>query len=74
MKKFAVVATMATALLGSTAVMAADLEVTHWWTSAGEAAAVAEFARVFEEQTGNTWVDSALAGSGTGANPVRAVG
>lgn len=70
MKKFAVVAAMATALLGSTAVMAADLEVTHWWTSAGEAAAVAEFARVFEEETGNHWVDSALAGSGTGANPV----
>ena len=70
MKKFAVVAAMATALLGSTAVMAAELEVTHWWTSAGEAAAVAEFARVFEETTGNTWVDSALAGSGTGANPV----
>lgn len=70
MNKFAVVAAMATALLGSTAVMAADLEVTHWWTSAGEAAAVAEFARVFEENTGNKWVDSALAGSGTGANPV----
>ncbi len=70
MNKFAVVAAMATALLGTTAVMAADLEVTHWWTSAGEAAAVAEFARVFEEQTGNKWVDSALAGSGTGANPV----
>ena len=24
--------------------MATDLEVTHWWTSGGEAAAVAEFA------------------------------
>ncbi|WP_417309835.1 ABC transporter substrate-binding protein [Devosia sp.] len=70
MKKFALVATMAAAMMGSTAVRAADLEVTHWWTSAGEAAAVAEFARVFEEETGNTWVDSALAGSGTGANPV----
>ena len=70
MKKFAVAAAMATALMGSTAVMAAELEVTHWWTSAGEAAAVAEFARVFEETTGNVWVDSALAGSGTGANPV----
>ncbi|MBE7731784.1 ABC transporter substrate-binding protein [Devosia faecipullorum] len=69
MKKFAVVAAMATAFLGSTA-YAAELEVTHWWTSAGEAAAIAEFAKVFEEQTGNTWVDSALAGSGTGANPV----
>jgi glucose/mannose transport system substrate-binding protein len=61
---------MATAFLGSTAIQAAELEVTHWWTSAGEAAAVAEFARVFEEQTGHTWVDSALSGSGTGANPV----
>jgi glucose/mannose transport system substrate-binding protein len=70
MKKFAVVAAMATAFLGSTAINAAELEVTHWWTSAGEAAAVAEFARVFEEETGNTWVDSALGGSGTGANPV----
>ena len=70
MKKFAVMAAMAVAFMGSTAVRAADLEVTHWWTSAGEAAAVAEFARVFEEQTGNNWVDSALSGSGTGANPV----
>lgn len=64
-------------LLGATALCAAattawaaEIEVTHWWTSPGEAAAVAEFARVFEEQTGHTWVDSALAGSGTGANPV----
>ena len=40
MKKFAVAAAMATALMGSTAVMAAELEVTHWWTSAGEAAAI----------------------------------
>lgn len=70
MKKFAVAAALATAMMSSTAVYAADLEVTHWWTSAGEAAAVAEFARVFEEETGNHWVDSALAGSGTGANPV----
>ncbi|NMA99421.1 MAG: carbohydrate ABC transporter substrate-binding protein [Phyllobacteriaceae bacterium] len=70
MKKFAVVAAMATAFLGSTSAYAVDLEVTHWWTSAGEAAAVAEFAKVFEAETGNKWVDSALAGSGTGANPV----
>lgn len=66
----ALVAGMATALLGSTAINAAELEVTHWWTSAGEAAAIAEFAKVFEEETGHTWVDSALSGSGTGANPV----
>ncbi len=70
MNKMTVAASLAVALMSSTSAFAADLEVTHWWTSAGEAAAVAEFARVFEEQTGNTWVDSALAGSGTGANPV----
>jgi len=70
MKKFAVAASFAVALMSTTAVPAADLEVTHWWTSAGEAAAVAEFARVFEEETGHNWVDSALSGSGTGANPV----
>jgi hypothetical protein len=69
MKKFTAAAAMAAALMSSTAAMAADLEVTHWWTSGGESAAVAEFARLFNE-TGNKWVDSALAGSGTGANPV----
>jgi glucose/mannose transport system substrate-binding protein len=70
MKKLSVVAGVAAAMMLGTSGYAADLEVTHWWTSAGEAAAVAEFARVFEEETGNHWVDSALSGSGTGANPV----
>jgi glucose/mannose transport system substrate-binding protein len=69
MKKFAVAATLAAALMYSAAPQAAELEVTHWWTSGGESAAVAEFARLFDA-TGNKWVDSALAGSGTGANPV----
>jgi glucose/mannose transport system substrate-binding protein len=69
MKKFTVAAAVAAALMSSTAAMAAELEVTHWWTSGGESAAVAEFARLFDA-TGNKWVDSALAGSGTGANPV----
>jgi glucose/mannose transport system substrate-binding protein len=55
MKKFAVVAAMATAFLGSTA-YATDLEVTHWWTSGGEAAAVAELAKAFDARatTGST--------------------
>ncbi len=70
MKKFTVAASIAVALMSTTAVSAAELEVTHWWTSAGEAASIAEFARIFEEETGHTWVDSALGGSGTGANPV----
>ncbi|HWU18510.1 MAG TPA: ABC transporter substrate-binding protein [Devosia sp.] len=69
MKKFAVAATLAAALMCSAAPQAAELEVTHWWTSGGESAAVAEFARLFDA-TGNKWVDSALAGSGSGANPV----
>ncbi len=69
MKRLVVVALAAT-LMSGTSAFAVDLEVTHWWTSAGESAAVAEFARIFEEETGNHWVDSALSGSGTGANPV----
>jgi glucose/mannose transport system substrate-binding protein len=48
---------------------ATDLEVTHWWTSGGEAAAVAEFAKAFDA-TGNKWVDGAIAGGGNTARPV----
>lgn len=52
------------------ALQAAEVEVTHWWTSGGEAAAVAELAHAFEAQTENTWVDGAIAGSGGVARPV----
>ena len=69
MKKFAVVATMAAALMLSTGARATDVEVTHWWTSGGEAAAVAEFAKAFDA-TGNKWVDGAIAGSGDTARPI----
>ena len=48
---------------------ATDLEVTHWWTSGGEAAAVAEFAKAFNA-TGNKWIDGAIAGSGGTARPI----
>lgn len=48
---------------------ATDLEVTHWWTSGGEAAAVAELAEAFNA-TGNNWVDGAIAGGGNTARPV----
>ncbi|MBB6509506.1 MULTISPECIES: ABC transporter substrate-binding protein [Rhizobium] len=50
-------------------VQAADLEVTHWWTSGGEAAAVKELAGAFNA-TGNKWVDGAIAGSGGTARPI----
>ena len=59
----------ASALALSTSVNATDLEVTHWWTSGGEAAAVAEFAKAFEA-TGNKWVDGAIGGGGSTARPV----
>ena len=58
-----------TALCAATAVSATELEVTHWWTSGGEAAAVAEFAKAFDA-TGNKWVDGAIAGSGGTARPI----
>lgn len=48
---------------------ATDLEVTHWWTSGGEAAAVAEFAKAFDA-TGNKWIDGAIAGGGNTARPI----
>ncbi|SFQ97734.1 ABC transporter substrate-binding protein [Poseidonocella sedimentorum] len=48
----------------------AEIEVTHWWTSGGEAAAVAEFAKAFNEKTDHTWVDGAIAGGSGAANPV----
>ena len=48
---------------------ATDLEVTHWWTSGGEAAAVAELAKAFDA-TGNHWIDGAIAGGGDTARPV----
>ncbi len=61
--------TAAAAFFAAGAVSAAELEVTHWWTSGGEAAAVAEFAKAFDA-TGNTWVDGAIAGSGGTARPI----
>lgn len=60
----------ATALLGAaTAANATELEVMHWWTSGGEAAAVAEFAKAFDA-TGHTWVDAAFAGPGEQARAI----
>lgn len=57
------------AFVGATMAHATELEVTHWWTSGGEAAAVSEFAKAFDA-TGNTWVDGAIAGSGGTARPI----
>ncbi|EPX85489.1 carbohydrate ABC transporter substrate-binding protein, CUT1 family [Rubellimicrobium thermophilum DSM 16684] len=59
----------ATALCAATAAHAIDFEVSHWWTSGGEANAVAKIAEAWEA-TGNTWVDGAIAGSGDTARPI----
>ena len=59
----------ATALCGTSAAFATELEVTHWWTSGGEAAAVAELAKAFDA-SGDKWVDGAIAGGGGTARPV----
>ena len=65
------------ALLSATALCAAattahavDLEVTHWWTSGGEAAAVSQFAKALNEKTEHNWVDGAIAGGGSTARPI----
>jgi glucose/mannose transport system substrate-binding protein len=58
--------TLAVALVGSSGASAQQMkaEVLHWWTSAGESAAVKVFADQFTK-AGGTWVDNAIAG---GAN------
>lgn len=49
--------------------LATDLEVTHWWTSGSEAAAIRVLAEAFEA-SGDTWVDGAIAGAGGVARPL----
>ena len=59
----------ATAIVSASAANAVELEVTHWWTSGGEAAAVAELAKAFDA-SGDTWIDGAIAGGGDVARPI----
>ena len=53
---------LAASLSFPTASGAAEIEVTHWWTSGGEAAAVAQFEKAWNA-TGNRWADGAIWGS-----------
>lgn len=72
MKKFkltAVSGALSVLMLGAAQSHAVELEVTHWWTSGGEAAAVKVFADAFNEG-GDTWLDGAIAGGGSTARPV----
>ena len=70
MKSLLLGAVGAAALFASPA-MAANCEVTHWWTSAGESAAVKVFAESFDALPGgDKWVDGAIGGSGDTARPI----
>ena len=69
MKNWKLAAALCASVALPSVAMATDLEVTHWWTSGGESAAVAEFAKAFDA-TGNKWVDGAIAGSGDVARPI----
>lgn len=63
------VAWLAASVALPAASFATELEVTHWWTSGGEAAAVAELANAFNA-SGDTWIDGAIAGGGDTARPI----
>ncbi len=60
----------ASALVAASSAQAVELEVMHWWTSGGEAAAVGQFAIALNERTDHTWVDGAIAGGGDTARPI----
>ena len=59
-----------TLVLTAGSAFAVDLEVMHWWTSGGEAAAVSQFADAVNNGTDHSWVDGAIAGGGDTARPV----
>jgi len=69
MRSLAAILACGSALAFASPAFATDCEVTHWWTSGGESAAVAEFAKAFDA-TGNKWIDGAIAGGGNTARPV----
>ena len=69
LKKFAAALAFSASIMTAGIASATDLEVTHWWTSGGEAAAVAEFAKAVDA-SGDHWVDGAIAGSGDTARPI----
>lgn len=50
-------------VVGSTAALAGEVEVLHYWTSGGEAKSVAELKKIMEAK-GHVWKDFAVAGGG----------
>ena len=62
-KKVSTVFATVSAITAGTAHADGTVEVLHWWTSGGEARAMAELKNAFEAQ-GGTWTDSPIAGGG----------
>ena len=69
MKTLKIASMLAASVALPLAASATELEVTHWWTSGGEAAAVAELAKAFDA-SGDKWIDGAIAGGGGTARPI----
>ena len=69
LNKFTAGLALTASLFAMGSAKATDIEVTHWWTSGGESAAVAEFAKAVNA-SGDKWVDGAIAGSGSVARPI----
>ncbi len=61
----------ALSVIFATMAIAGEVEVLHWWTSGGEAAAVQELQKMLQNE-GHTWKDFAVAG-GAGANAMTAL-
>ena len=63
MLKLSQLASAVALVLAGSSVMAAEVEVLHWWTSGGEAKSVGELKKIMQAK-GNTWKDFAVAGGG----------
>ncbi len=63
LKKLLIGASIASSLFASTAIAEPKVEVLHWWTSGGEAAAVKVLMDEFAAN-GGTWTDMPVAGGG----------
>jgi glucose/mannose transport system substrate-binding protein len=61
---------LASVAISAVSANATDLEVTHWWTSGGEAAAVKVLADQYNALGNDKWVDGAIAGAGSTATPL----
>ena len=68
--KRSLLAIVASATLATSAVAAESVEVLHWWTSGGEAAALGVLKKDLESQS-VTWNDMPVAGGGGEAHTRR---